>query len=192
MGVIPDTTKMPSSKFVFPKNGDASLVENTPFTIRMAIGNLATGNFVNAASNYYAAPQQTDASGSLIGHSHVVIQQIPSLDSTVPLDPNVFAFFKGLNGVAINGVLTTSVDKGLPTGFYRLTSINTAAVSLFASYLWYHENSSDYKVQNHQPALVAVAQHGSLDDGVYVSPSLFCSNSILTDSTVYCQSHGCS
>ncbi|KZT41284.1 hypothetical protein SISSUDRAFT_353536 [Sistotremastrum suecicum HHB10207 ss-3] len=147
MGRILATSAMPSSKFVFPPNGDTSIVENQPFTIQMAIKNLETGNFVNAASNYYAAPAQVNGQGILVGHSHVVVQSIPSLDSTQPLDPTVFAFFKGLNGVAQNGILTADVTAGLPAGFYRLSSINTAA--------------------NHQPALVAVAQHGNLDDAVY-------------------------
>jgi hypothetical protein len=60
----------------------------------------------------------------------------------------VFAFFKGLNGKAENGILTADVTKGLPAGFYRLGSINTAA--------------------NHQPVIVPIAQHGGLDDYIYV------------------------
>lgn len=56
-----------------------------------------------------------------------------------------------MKGVAQNGVLTADVTAGLPAGTYRLASINTAA--------------------NHQPALVAVAQHGALDDMVYVCDS---------------------
>ncbi|KAJ3009572.1 hypothetical protein NUW54_g2739 [Trametes sanguinea] len=58
-----------------------------------------------------------------------------------------FAFFKGLNDPAKNGILSVEVAGGLPKGTYRLASINTAA--------------------NHQPALVAIAQHGALDDMVY-------------------------
>lgn len=115
----------------------------------MAIENLETGNFVNAAENYFSAPQQTNNQGIVRGHSHVVVQKLESLESTKVLDPEVFAFFKGLNGEARNGILTADVTDGLPAGFYRLASINTAS--------------------NHQPILVAVAQHGSLDDVVYVS-----------------------
>ncbi|EJD04998.1 uncharacterized protein FOMMEDRAFT_166709 [Fomitiporia mediterranea MF3/22] len=146
MGVIAATTNMPSSKFQFPKNGD-TIKANQEFTIQMAINNLAAGNFVNAASNYYSAPQQVDSSGNIIGHSHVVIEQLSSLDQTSTTDPNKFAFFKGINGAAVNGVLTADVTSGLPAGTYRMSSINAAA--------------------NHQPVLVAVAQHGSLDDMVY-------------------------
>jgi hypothetical protein len=59
-----------------------------------------------------------------------------------------------LNDAAKGGVLSTSVAAGLPAGSYRLCSINSAA--------------------NHQPVLAPIAQHGSLDDCVYV-----CSNFII-------------
>ncbi|KAM5545821.1 hypothetical protein V8D89_000859 [Ganoderma adspersum] len=145
MGIIAATTNMPSSKFVSPANG-ATIKANTDFTIQMAILNLETGNFVNAAENYFAAPQQVNAQGNIKGHSHVVIDKLPSLNSTTPTDPTKFVFFKGLDAAAQNGVLSADVPNGLPAGFYRLASINSAA--------------------NHQPALVAVAQHGALDDMV--------------------------
>lgn len=113
----------------------------------MAINNLQTGNFVNAESNYYSAPQQVNSAGNIIGHSHVVIEKLSSLDQTSTTNPNVFAFFKGINGAAVNGIVTADVTDGLPAGAYRMASINSAA--------------------NHQPVLVAVAQHGSLDDMIY-------------------------
>jgi len=163
MGVIVATTKMPSSKFVSPKNGD-TIAANQAFTVSMAINNLETGNFVNAAANYYAAPAQVNSDGTLIGHSHIVIEQLQSLDQTTPTDPQKFAFFKGLNAAAQNGILTADVTAGLPAGVYRAASINTAS--------------------NHQPALVAVAQHGSLDDQIYftVSDNGAASNSTNTGS----------
>ncbi|KAH9005948.1 hypothetical protein EDB86DRAFT_3061673 [Lactarius hatsudake] len=148
LGVIAATTNMPSSKFTNPVNGQ-DIAANTAFDITMAVNNLVTGNFVNAASNYYAAPQQINAQGNIMGHSHFTVQAIPSFTSTQPLDPNVFQFFKGVNGAAVNGVLKETVTAGLPAGFYRCCSINTDA--------------------NHTPVLVAVAQHGSLDDCVYFS-----------------------
>ena len=58
-------------------------------------------------------------------------------------------FFKGLNLPDVNGILTADVTAGLPAGEYRISSINSAA--------------------NHQPALPAVAQRGSVDDISYVS-----------------------
>lgn len=148
MGAIPATTAMPSSKFQFPTNG-AVIKSNTAFTISMAITNMQTGFFVNAQENYFSAPQQLNAQGQIQGHSHVVVEAIDSLTSTKVTDPNVFAFFKGLNNPAQNGVLTADVTNGLPAGTYRLASINTAA--------------------NHQPVLGPIAQHGSFDDMVFVS-----------------------
>lgn len=147
MGRIISLDKAPRSKFVFPKNGDESLVENEAFTVQMKIINMQTGNFVNANANYYAAPQQVNGDGIVIGHSHVVIEKLPSLQTTEPLDPTTFAFFKGLNNVAANDILTADVTSGLAAGVYRICSINTAS--------------------NHQPALVSNAQHGSLDDCSY-------------------------
>lgn len=143
---------MPSAKFTFPSNGDTSITENTAFTISMAIQNFESGNFVNADENYFAAPQQVNGQGQIIGHSHVVVESLSALDQTTPTNPKVFAFFKGLNAAAVNGILTADVTAGLPAGFYKLSSINTAA--------------------NHQPVLVPIAQHGSLDDAVYVSTIL--------------------
>ena len=70
------------------------------------------------------------------------------MDQTTTTDPKKFAFFKGLNNKAVGGALSADVTAGLPVGVYRLASINTAA--------------------NHQPVIVPIAQHGSLDDAVYV------------------------
>ena len=145
MGMIPATTNMPSSKFVSPKNMD-TIPANQNFTIQMAISNLDTGFFVNADENYFSAPQQLGKTGNIQGHSHVVIEKLTSISQTTTTDPNTFAFFKGLNDPAQNGVLTATVSGGLPAGAYRLASINTAA--------------------NHQPALAPIAQHGALDDMV--------------------------
>ncbi|GAA5993537.1 hypothetical protein JCM10908_000638 [Rhodotorula pacifica] len=138
MGIIAAANVAPSSKFVNPKNLDV-IPPNQDFTIQMAINHLQTGNFVNAQTNYYS------------GHSHVVIEQIDSLTSTTITDPTKFAFFKGLNDPAQNGILSAAVPGGLPAGVYKMSSINAAA--------------------NHQPALVGVAQHGSLDDAVYFTVS---------------------
>lgn len=146
MGAIPAKSKMPASKFVNPPNL-GTIRANQKFTIQMAIQNLETGHFVNAAENYFSAPQQLNAQGIIQGHSHVAIQKLDSMGQKKIADPTVFAFFKGLNGAAKNGILSTEVTQGLPKGVYRLASINAAS--------------------NHQPVLAPVAQHGSLDDIVY-------------------------
>ena len=103
---------------------------------------------MNAEQNYFAAPQQLNSQGLIIGHSHVVVEALDSLSQSTTTDPTKFAFFKGLNAAAVNGLLSANVTAGLPAGTYKVSTINTAA--------------------NHQPALVPIAQHGSLDDAVYV------------------------
>jgi hypothetical protein len=147
MGRIIAKDKLPSAKFVFPRNF-SKIPANQPFTAKLKIRNLQAGAFTNAQANYYAAPAEVNNQGILIGHSHLVIEPIKSLDDTDPTDPTKFAFFKGLNA-PLDGesTLSTTLDKGLPAGVYRMFSINTAA--------------------NHQPALGSIAQHGSFDDGVY-------------------------
>ena len=110
---------------------------------------MQTGAFTNAANTYYAAPQQLNNAGQIIGHNHVVVEEIASLDSTQPTNPRVFAFFKGLNAVAAGGQLSADVTKGLPAGTYRMSSITSAA--------------------NHQSVVMPIAQRGSIDDAVYVS-----------------------
>ncbi|KAF9651289.1 hypothetical protein BDM02DRAFT_3163282 [Thelephora ganbajun] len=147
MGDIPSVDNMPSVKFEFPSNG-GDIQPNTPFTIVMNTNGMQTGTFTNAANTYYAAPQQLNNAGQIIGHNHVVVEQIPALDSTQPTNPRVFAFFKGLNAAAVNGKLTADVTKGLPAGTYRMSSITAAA--------------------NHQSVVMPVAQRGSVDDAVYV------------------------
>jgi len=145
MGDIIPKANMPSSKFTNPINF-STIPANTPFTASIAVQNMDTGFFTNAEKNYFAAPQQLN-NGILVAHSHIVIQALPAADSTAPLDPTTFAFFKGLNAPAVGGVLSASVAAGLPAGNYRMASIHTSA--------------------NHAPAVAAVAQHGFFDDMVY-------------------------
>jgi len=146
MGDIPSVNNMPSCKFQFPANG-GNVDANTAFTVVLNTQGMQTGDFTDADTTYFAAPQQLNNAGQVIGHNHVVIEAIPSLDSTQPTNPRVFAFFKGLNGVATNGQLTADVTNGLPPGAYRLSSITSSA--------------------NHQGVIVPVAQRGSVDDAVY-------------------------
>jgi hypothetical protein len=112
---------MPASKITFPKNF-GTFAANTNFTFTMNIQNMVTGNFVNADTNYYGAPQQLQG-GNVVGHSHVTVQLLDSLTSTTPLDPTVFAFFKGINSAAVNGLLSVPVTNGLPAGVYRFCSV---------------------------------------------------------------------
>ncbi|KAG1829483.1 hypothetical protein EV424DRAFT_1381333 [Suillus variegatus] len=145
-GFHPSTANMPSAKFTNPKNLDV-IPPNQAFTVSLAIQGMQTGNFTNAEQTYFSAPQQLNAQGQIQGHSHIVIEQLDSLTQTTPTDPTKFSFFKGLNAPANNGILTADVTNGLPEGTYKISTINSAA--------------------NHQPVLVPIAQHGSLDDAVY-------------------------
>lgn len=93
MGNLPAKANQPSCKFIFPTNM-ANVAENTAFTVKMAITGMQTGSFVNPDTNYFGAPQDLSAQGQIIGHSHFVIQSLPSVTSTQPLDPTIFAFFQ--------------------------------------------------------------------------------------------------
>lgn len=149
MGVIAPATNMPSSKFVHPKNLCA-IKANTTFEIKMGVKHLEAGHFVNPDSNYFAAPQQLNAQDDIIGHTHFVIEKLSSIASTAVSDPTKFAFFQGVDTAAdAHGHVAVNVTNGLPEGVYKLSSINSSA--------------------NHAPVVVAVAQHGTLDDQVYVS-----------------------
>jgi hypothetical protein len=95
MGAIPSKDSMPSAKFTNPKNGD-TVAANTAFTISMAINNMQTGAFVNAEENFFAAPQQLNAQGLIVGHSHVVVETLQALDQTTPTDPKKIRFLQGI------------------------------------------------------------------------------------------------
>lgn len=147
MGKIPAKTKMISAVFTNPKNND-NVAANKDFTISVQMQNLAAGTFTNAARTYYAAPQDLSSSGTIIGHTHVTVQDTGnSLNPATPLDPTQFAFFKGINDDGNgNGLLSATVTGGLPAGNYRVCSMTSAA--------------------NHQPVLMPVAQRGAQDDCV--------------------------
>ncbi|TFK87032.1 hypothetical protein K466DRAFT_565634 [Polyporus arcularius HHB13444] len=146
MGVIAAKDKIPFAKFQNPTNG-ATIPANKDFSIDVLVKNMELGHFTNPDTTFHSAPQAVNAAGLIKGHSHVTVQAIPSADSKEALDPTKFAFFKGLNDKGNNGVLSVTVPGGLPKGTYRVATINSAA--------------------NHQPALVAIAQRGAIDDMVY-------------------------
>jgi len=146
MGDVIAKTVMPAAKFTSPLNLQV-LPANQSINFELAVINMETGNFVNAQTNYFAAPQQANSAGLLIAHSHITVNELSSFQDTTVNDPQLFSFFKGLNAPAVGGILTATAAGGLAPGFYRACSINTAA--------------------NHQPALVSVAQHASVDDCIY-------------------------
>jgi len=145
MGNIPGTGNMVASVFTSPQNGD-DLQADTDFTISVQMINFAPGTFTNPDNTYYAAPQDVDGNGNIIGHTHVTVQDTGGdTNPTQPLDPTQFVFFKGINDQGDgNGLLSADVEGGLPTGNYRLCSMAAAA--------------------NHQPVIMPVAQRGAQDD----------------------------
>src|SRR6187402_158455 len=97
MGDIPAKTNMVSSIIVFPIAGSNSIQSNTTFDIKVQMSNLVAGSFTNAATTYYAGPQFLEG-GKIVGHTHVTVQDMgSSLNPKTPLDPTLFAFFKGIN-----------------------------------------------------------------------------------------------
>jgi len=150
MGDIPTVDDIPAAKFQFPTNM-GTIPANEDFTIRLKTSGFETGSFTNPKTNYYAAPQQLNGQGQIIGHCHVVVSPLKSLTSTDLGTPLGFTFFRGIDDPAVNGISSADVAGGVPAGAYRLCSINTSA--------------------NHVPLLVAVAQHDSMDDCIYFTAS---------------------
>ncbi|WVQ93613.1 hypothetical protein IAU59_000688 [Kwoniella sp. CBS 9459] len=140
IGQIPSTQNMVSTTFVSPKNFDTIPAGET-FTIGLQTRGMTMGSFVNAQKNYYAAPQQLDRSGQVVGHAHIVIQEMEAIDSPALLDPNTFTFFKGLDLGDVNGLSTIDVQGGVPAGAYRLCTIMSAS--------------------NHQSVIMPIAQRGA-------------------------------
>jgi len=146
IGSIPTSDLMPSAKFVNPPN-NAVIAANTAFSAQLRIVNLQTGSFTNAQKTYFAAPQQLNPQGVIIGHTHIVVESLTSLQQTDPTDPQKFFFFKGVNDAAVGGISTAALTAGVPPGAYRMCSINTSS--------------------NHVPIIGPIAQHGSFDDCTY-------------------------
>jgi hypothetical protein len=151
IGQIPSTAAIPSCKFQSPTNGD-TIAANTAFTVTLANKNIQLGTFTNAQKTYFANPQKLNAQGQIIGHTHIVIESIDSLATTKVSDPTKFQFFKGVDTAAdAQGNVQVAVAAGLPAGFYRMGTIMSSAT--------------------HQPVIVAIAQHGIVDDMIYITVS---------------------
>lgn len=145
MGKIPATTNMISAIITNPQPGQAMTADQT-FNISVQLSGLSAGSFTNAASTYYSAPQDLDAAGQVIGHTHVTVQDLgDSLTPSSPPDATKFAFFKGINDAGNGqGLLQAVVTGGLPAGNYRVCTMTSSS--------------------NHQPVLMPVAQRGAQDD----------------------------
>ncbi|KAH8649641.1 hypothetical protein BGZ60DRAFT_534523 [Tricladium varicosporioides] len=144
MGQIPATENMISAMITNPLTAQ-TIAADTTFNISVQVTNLDAGSFTNPTTTYYTAPQELNAAGNIIGHCHVSVQEIGSLTSTTPPDPNKFAFFKGIDDAGNGkGLLQATVAGGLPAGTYRVCTLIGA--------------------RNHQPVIMPVAQRGPQDD----------------------------
>jgi hypothetical protein len=151
IGQIPSVSNMPSSKYQSPKNLDV-IASGQTFTISLQTKGIQLGTFTNAQKTYFANPQKLNAQGQIIGHTHVVMEAIDSLTTTTVTDPTKFFFFKGVNTAQdAQGNVAVDVTGGVTPGAYRMCTIVSSAT--------------------HQPAIVAIAQHGSLDDCIYFTAS---------------------
>lgn len=145
-GEIPAKSNMPSTIIVTPENG-STISAKTTFDIEVEVENVETGHFSDPETQYYTEPQSINDDGLILGHLHVVVQQITT--PKTPLDPTVFQFFEGLNdpgtGVGKGAQsLTATVDGGLSAGNYRLCTLSGT--------------------DSHQPWIMPVAKRGSQDD----------------------------
>ncbi|PKS06166.1 hypothetical protein jhhlp_007483 [Lomentospora prolificans] len=144
MGKLPAASNMISALITSPKHA-ARIPAETTFNISVQTSHLSAGHFVNPSTSYYTAPQDLDSNGDILGHCHITVQDIGSLDSVVPPDPNQFVYFAGIldNGDG-HGLFQATVQGGLPPGAYRVCTMIAA--------------------QNHQPVAMPVAQRGAQDD----------------------------
>jgi hypothetical protein len=138
-GEIPNVLKMTSTIITFPKNA-GTVIAGKNFTAVVKVKNLATGQFSDPVGDYYDRPQELNGNGVILGHSHITIQKLNG--DKVP-DATVFAFFKGLNLAAKDGVLTQIVNLPVP-GLYRMCTMASSFT--------------------HQPVVMPVAQRGPQDD----------------------------
>ncbi|KAL0956764.1 hypothetical protein HGRIS_002883 [Hohenbuehelia grisea] len=142
MGIIPPSDQMPVAKFTFPLNGD-KISASSNFSVSFAVSDLSRALSINSNTNFMAAPQQSTSTGQFYGNVQFVIEKLTAFNQTEPTDPTSFQFFQGVTtGGDFSGPVT-----GLPAGFYRLSSLIVGA--------------------HYQPAQVALAQHGALNDVVY-------------------------
>ncbi|KAH6915862.1 hypothetical protein BKA70DRAFT_1368202 [Coprinopsis sp. MPI-PUGE-AT-0042] len=143
IGLLPSFDNAPSVKISSPRNGDI-LTSETTFTVEMVSRNFAGTFMTNSGQAYMTAPQQLSGQGHIMGHYHLVIEELSSFNQTTPTQPETFAFSKEV----FNDPPSAEISNGLVPGSYR------AFVSLHAA--------------NHQPVMLPVSQHGGVNDAVYV------------------------
>ncbi|KAJ3082401.1 hypothetical protein HK102_001736 [Quaeritorhiza haematococci] len=142
---------MVSSLIISPKNGE-TIDRSKGFTLSVKVLNMQLGTFDNPQTLYYRTPQVLNKNGIIIGHQHIVVQQMPNENPQEPLDPRNFDFFRGLDFQPSAGnVLSVDVPAGkiVNDGPYRICSITGQ--------------------RSHAPVIMPVAQRGSQDDCIRVN-----------------------
>ncbi|HEV7737151.1 MAG TPA: hypothetical protein VGO47_07245 [Chlamydiales bacterium] len=146
----------------------AVVKSNTNFDLVVNLNNFEAGAFANPSSNFLGAPQQLGERGTILGYIRLVIQEVDTFRDLNPIDPNIFAFFRSANSIAVDGAVRTTVATGLANGTYRIAAMMTTS--------------------NHQPILFPVEQRGAAHDVVYVCILLMLST-VCFDKQIqdYCQ-----
>jgi len=145
MGDLPSFTNMISSIILSPTPGQI-LPPSRDIMVRVSVQNLALGHVTTPQRTYYTAPQSLSATGLVVGHVHITVQDMGgNLTPVKPLDATKFVIFKGVDDTGNGqGEFQTTIKGGLPRGYYRLCTMTAA--------------------MNHQPVLMPVAQRGAQDD----------------------------
>ncbi|KAI8444667.1 hypothetical protein BY996DRAFT_6425473 [Phakopsora pachyrhizi] len=142
MGMLANQDHLPSCKFVVPKNMD-TIKADTTFRVDIAMRNLVIGVFTNPAKAFMSAPAQIDReSGALLGHSHLVITALDSINSTSVADPLAFFSLKVL-----------MMQPGTELFLWKLRMDCQKVIG----------------TSNHQPIGATLAQHAQFDDIIYIT-----------------------
>ncbi|KAK1993076.1 hypothetical protein LX36DRAFT_616523, partial [Colletotrichum falcatum] len=144
MGMIPSQDNMVSAIITNPGPGER-LPAGVSFNVTIQTAHLRAGLFSNPTTNYYTTPQELDLAGDVYGHCHISIQDIGSMTTKTVPDAKKFAFFAGIDDAGDGqGLLTATVNGGLPPGVYRVCTMMSATT--------------------HQPVLMPMGQRGPQDD----------------------------
>jgi hypothetical protein len=152
LGLTPSVTQMLQTLITEPASA-AVLDASVNNTVAVRTNSLDSGFFNDPNTEYYLVPSTLNAQTKEIqGHQHITVQKLNSL-TAVP-DPQVFAFFKGINDVEVDKALK-KLNAVIPAGtikedgLYRICTIS----------------GSD----GHQGALSPVMARGSQDDCIRVT-----------------------
>lgn len=148
-GQVPDIDHMVSTLILFPGSNE-NVKADTNFTVQVRTRGIQLGTFLDPKKFYYKRPQILNKNGFMIGHQHIACQQF-DLGTVTPMDPNKLAFFKGMDTQPntendLFAVVSRPDKAGLAAGNYRCCTITGS--------------------ESHQPGIMPVAKHGSLDDCV--------------------------